>query len=432
MFRLLMLLLGAEVIQRRWRALLLLGALWTLVGAGIFVDALDGDTWINPPSFGWLLLLEGLVLLAAAAASPAPRRGRFLRALAILLPGVVIAMGTPHANLAIAILLGLVLLVDGVFRVASAHVVRFRGWRWAMAGGIGEILFAVATLQPWPTGYEGTIGFNVGALLIVSGLSTLRLGMRLRSLPPDTPISLLFGAAFPLERWIRDRMDEEGEAGDLIVHVWTPAGSAGVAARRPLVDRYVAAVDANGVISTGHAALELVPDLYVSHYPAEEIERSPDQFNRILRAGRENDVPGRFQPSYAEEAAGWCEATEHVRFRHFDAQRLRAFWAEYRRDDTYNLTSRNCSSTVANALDAALEGTLGRADRPWRAGLGAMLSPELWAAGVLRRRAEAMAWTPGLVLDYARLIQSVVEPVSRGGVIARARRSVADAQGAKG
>jgi hypothetical protein len=39
------------------------------------------------------------------------------------------------------------------------------------------------------------------------------------------------------------------------------------------------------------------------------------------------------------------------------------------------------------------------------------VTPELWVASVLRRRAEAMAWTPGLILDYARLLQVVVEPV---------------------
>jgi hypothetical protein len=59
-----------------------------------------------------------------------------------------------------------------------------------------------------------------------------------------------------------------------------------------VIDRYIAAVGMQGVISTGHAALEIQPDLYISLYPAEEIDRSPDQFARLLRATADNDVKG--------------------------------------------------------------------------------------------------------------------------------------------
>ncbi|MBP0444910.1 DUF308 domain-containing protein [Roseomonas sp. SSH11] len=422
MIRLLMLLLGSELIQRRWAALAVLGIAWALVGATIFVDALDGDTVIQPHYFGYLLLLEGAVALAAAFAAVTRRGYRFARATVLILPAVAIILQPPHGNLIIAILLGFVLLVDGGFRIASAHVVRFQGWRLSLAAGVVELLFAIATLQPWPTGYEGTIGANVGALLMAGGLATLRLALRLRRLPAGTPISVLLGAALPAAAWARQVADADASRGDLVVHVWTPAGSAGTVARRPLLDRYVAAVDRNGVISTGHAALELKPDLYISHYPAVEIDRSPDDFGRALRATQENDVPGRFQPSYREEADGWCEATEHVRFSQFDAERLRAFWHAYSQDRTYNLTNRNCSSVVAHALDAALEGALSRSGRPWKAGFQAMLNPDLWAAGVLRRRAESMAWTPGLVLDYARLLQVVVEPEPEAPLLAWLRR----------
>lgn len=421
MIRLLLLLLGSEIVQRQWRWLAALGAIWALVGLAILIDALDGSTVIRPHYFGYLLLLEGLVALAASFLAPARRSYRLMQAAFLIVPAFVIVMQPPQGNFIIAMLLGTVLLVDGCFRIASAHVIRFRGWRLAIIGGLVEILFAIGTLQPWPTWYEGTIGCNIGALLIVSGLGTVMLARRLRLLPADTPISTLFATrSAPYAAFAR----EQGQAvpGELVVHVWTPAGSLGAQARRPLVDRYVAAIDQKGTISTGHAALELPPDLYISHYPAVEIERSPESFGRVLNAGGENDVPGRFLPSYREEAAGWCEATEHVRFTRFDAQRLRAFWLHYSANQTYNLTNRNCSSAVAHALDVALEGALGRSAAPWRASLAALVTPELWAAGVLRRRAEAMAWTPGLVLDYARLLQIVVEPAPAGALSLRLRR----------
>ena len=147
----------------------------------------------------------------------------------------------------------------------------------------------------------------------------------------------------------------------LTVHVWTPTGTASIPVRQRLVHRYVISVNGHGHISTGHAALELGEPgeegaLYVSHYPAVEIDRSPDHLRATLRAGPENDVPGRFLPSYREEADDWCEATVTVTLHGIDGARLRRFWAAYRRDTTYNLVARNCSTTVACALDAAVEG----------------------------------------------------------------------------
>jgi hypothetical protein len=170
-----------------------------------------------------------------------------------------------------------------------------------------------------------------------------------------------------------------------VVHVWTPTGSAKDVLPQPLVDRYVAAVDAHGVISTGHAALEASPDIYISHYPAQEIDHSPDDFRQLLRATHENNVAGRFQPSYAVEAAGWCPSTAEVVFERYNDARLGAFWAWYRHDDTYNLTNRNCSSTVAAALESALEGTLGE-----QLGFGAFLGA-LVKSGAVGCRAAAPA-----------------------------------------
>ncbi|RYX93462.1 MAG: protease [Bradyrhizobiaceae bacterium] len=420
MIRLLLLLLGAKLVQRRWRALLAIGAGWSALGLFTLLDALDGATLIRPHYFGYLLLLEGIVSLLAGMLATRRRVQQLVKAIILLLPAVIIIAQPRHSNMLIAMLLGGVMLCDGSLRIASAWLVRFDNWRMAMAAGIVEIILAVITLEPWPTWYEGTIGFNVGALLIISGWGTMLLANRLRKLPADAPISMLIGGAFPTALWVPATPDDAGH-DDLIVHVWTPAGPGRHPRRRPLIDRYIAAVDSKGRISTGHAALELAPNVYISHYPAVEIDRSPEEFSRVLRASVDNDIPGRFLPSYREEADGWCEATEHIHFTRIDRLRVRHFWRAYRSDTAYNLTSRNCSSAVAHALDAALEGVLGQTERPWRAFFRALTTPELWIAGLLRRRAEAMAWTPGLVLDYARLLHVVVEPIPARNETRRAR-----------
>lgn len=160
-------------------------------------------------------------------------------------------------------------------------------------------------------------------------------------------------------------------------------------------------------MSTGHAALHAPPDIYISHYPAVEISHA-GKHAQLLRATPDNDVAGLFQPSYAEEIAGWCESTLRVQLVGLDIRAIRTFWKAYRRDTTYSLTNRNCSSGVAKALDAGLEGMFEAEARSPYFLMRLLFLPELWVAGVMRRRAAAMVWTPGIVLDYARALRHVI------------------------
>jgi uncharacterized membrane protein HdeD (DUF308 family) len=440
MIRLALLLLGPEFIRARWALIALAGALWAALGVAIFIDALKGDRYFPVHVFGYLLILEALVTLVATTSNLGTQTVlRKARGVVFLLVGLLIVDAHHGANLILALVFGLLLGVDGVFRVSAAWVVRFRGWVASLLMGLLEVAFAVFMIEPYPTFYAGTVAYCVGLTLFLSGLGTLLLALRLRALPPGILLATLFarnprratldsGAAPSPRPTGTVTPTVTPDAVPLVVHVWTPTGSAKGALPQPLVDRYIAAVDANGVISTGHAALEVAPDVYISHYPGTEIDHSPEDFRHLLRATADNNVPGRFQPSYEVEAAGWCESTARVVFERYDNERLRAFWAAYRQDDTYNLTNRNCSSTVAVALEAALEGTLG--PRPsLRAFLSALANPELWVAAQLRHHAEAMAWTPGLMLDYARALKVAIDPPPLGlvtltAVITNAARGI--------
>jgi len=75
-----------------------------------------------------------------------------------------------------------------------------------------------------------------------------------------------------------------------------------------LINRYIAAVDSAGTISTGHAALALLPSVYIRLHPAVDIDRSLSEFLNILKATKDNDMPGIFQPNYASEAASQCDS----------------------------------------------------------------------------------------------------------------------------
>jgi hypothetical protein len=416
MIQLALILLGGDYVKRQWPWLAGIGLVWALLGVAIFVDALDGVIYFPLHLFGYLLLIEAVATLCMTSpVADAASLLRKFRGVAFLVLGLLMVDAHHAANVILAMAFGLAFLVDGGFRIAAAVVVRFQGWLLSLLTGLFEVAFAAFMFEPYPTFYHGTIPYCIGMGLFLSGVGLLRRAVRLARRPERISIAALQSKDLPDAPPPAVRTtDLTQAAGLLVVHVWTPIGSAGETIPHPLVDRYIAAVDTNGVVSTGHAALECTPDIYVSHYPAVEIDRSSASFARALRATADNNVAGKFQPSYEVEAAEWCDSTTHVVFDRFDRARLATFWEIYRQDTTYNLTNRNCSSSVANCLDAALEGSLGAHGAGLAPFFRAIFNPELWFAAQLRKRAEAMAWTPGLVLDYARALRAAITPSPLG------------------
>ncbi|WP_255569367.1 HdeD family acid-resistance protein [Neoroseomonas alba] len=386
-----------------------LGLVWMAVGALLFVNAAMEDLRIPPIYFTIPLLIDAAVSLIAGLGGVGAYRGlRFGKATLLVAVSLLIVLRPGGSDIAIGLLVGVILVVDSIWRATSAYVVRFAAWRRSLVAAGFEFLLGIWSFVPWPTQWQGEVGLDVGTLMMVTGASVAGLALKLRRLPPGLPISRVLSNGWP-----RQKVDDAGSdalapqrSGSLTVHVWTPTGSMAPLSRG--VARYVAALDEHGVISTGHAALEAPPDIYVSHYPAVEISRDQANFANALKATAENDVPGKFQPSYAVESQDWCPSTRQIDLHNMNIGALQAFWTEYRQDGTYNLTNRNCSSVVAKSLDAAVEGIFADHSRsPWFL-LRLFLLPELWAAGVMRRRAAAMAWTPGMVLDYARALSSVL------------------------
>ncbi|MGA0531314.1 HdeD family acid-resistance protein [Hansschlegelia sp. KR7-227] len=436
--RLAFLLLGATALRRQWLVLAAAGLIWLLCGVGILIDISDGRLSVIMDVLAVFLIVEGAVEIGAAVARGLRRNwSDALRGLGFLFTAFVVFDVPWDNNIAAAVLFGLAFLFDGVLRLVSALLVHAWRWRMGIVAGLVEIALAAVILLGSPLPHRLTVPFCFALLLITSGYTLLRMALQLRGLSPGMSVTAL--PLFAARNWhARGLVPAEAphdrpEHGLLHVHVWTPVGSATNPERRMLVDRYVAAVDGKGVISTGHSALEMPPDLYISHYPAVEIDHSESDFRALLSAGRQNDVPGRFQPSLAVEAAGWCMPNRTVTFRRFNEPALRAFWKTYSANDTYNLTARNCSSTVLLALDAAIEGAVG--DRGlWRGAFRLISDPHFWLLRMVRGRAEAMTWTPGLVLDYSSLLQLVVDHGERRwrtrltGALAARRALVHDAE----
>lgn len=414
MIRLILLLLGAQAVRRLWIALAAFGVVWLSFGVWLLANLQDRKVVYVEDMLAGFLALEGLVLLSVAGILGFRRNwGELARGLCFLGGAFLVFNLSWDHNIGATIAFGSVFLADGFLRILSALILRDSRLMIGIATGLVSILLAVLIFMRWPVPHQVTVPFCLALLFLWSGQIILRAAIQLRRLPEGASITgLPLYAAFNWQaRGVVVPPMPPGTGpveGELNVRVWTATGSIEDAVNHPVINRYVAAVDHKGTVSTGHAALELPPDLYISHYPAVEIDHDAGEILRILHSGRKNDVQGRFQPSLAIEAGEWCMPTRTVTFHRYNDAALRAFWAEYSRDNTYNLAARNCSTTVALALDAATEG-LASTGRPLRDFLRLMLNPEVWMLRLVRGRAEGMTWTPGLVLDYATLLRRVLE-----------------------
>ena len=416
MFELFLLLIGGPTLRRKWWVVGIIGIVWLVIGILLMLDALFNEVRIPADYFAIPLVIIAFVSFGAGIMSQSRmhRTMRFIKGLVCVVIILLIIDAPWHSDIVIGILVGTLLICDAIWRAGSAYVVRFPAWHSALALAGLEFLMGLWSFVPWPTHWRGEVGSDVAQLIIVTAVGVTAFALRVRRLPEGVLLADILA---------QTRADRAGQAQPhaeiaaaaapqrfddiLTVHVWTPTG--GLAPLAQGVQRYVVAQDATGAASTGHAALQMEPDLYISHYPAVEIERSPDQFARVLRATRENDVPGEFKPSYAYESAEWCPSTMQVRLAGINGAAVRRFWADYRVDSTYNLTYRNCSSAVARALDAAIEGRYASEIRSPLFVIRLLSLPELWVAGLMRRRAAWMAWTPGMVLDYARAVSGILQ-----------------------
>ncbi|MEW5561953.1 MFS transporter [Enterobacter asburiae] len=428
MLHIALLLLGADFVRKNAGYLGILGLLWGALGVSIFIDGMQGIRYFPLHIFGILLLIESLfTLILASGGIGAQKAVFFFKGGIFCFVALLILSGRQNSDILLAIIFGFSWFITGLFTIVSAWVVRFAHWRSTIFGGCAQIAFALFLFLPWPTHHLGTISQFIGMVMMLGSLHILRLSVRLRELREGSSVFTLLAPGglmtelnpanielFKPQRAAAAQAHDNPSLtkGELTVHVWTPEGSsAGPTLNRPILNRYIAAVDTNDVISTGHAALEFKPHLYISLYPAVDIERSPSEFLRLLKATQENNVPGEYKKDYASEAAAWCESDRKITFSHVNQSSLERFWQAYRSEEIYNLTWRNCSSSVAYGLEAALDGVLSGRPHPWLTFLRLLIIPELWIASQLRKRATTMAWTPGIVLDYARALHAIVHPL---------------------
>jgi uncharacterized membrane protein HdeD (DUF308 family) len=175
---------GMEEIRRSWAWFLTLGILLMLLG---FV-CVAGDvtaTFATVLTFGWLLLLSGVVPLVHAFRTRA-WSGFFLDLLSALLRGFTgyLLVRYPSAGaVSFTLILASYFIVGGLFRAIGAEMVKFPRWGWVVFSGIVSVGLGVMLLAQMPDSSVWFIGFALGVDMIVDGASLVGFATAIHGLP---------------------------------------------------------------------------------------------------------------------------------------------------------------------------------------------------------------------------------------------------------
>lgn len=168
-----------------WLAIVILGVLTGLLGIWLTVSAIAGTRF----SLAWIafllalgLFLNGLAELAWAADRESPVIGYVLGAL-FLVGGVIVLLRPGSGLTALAVVLGLVLIVVGLAQTAVALLGRdeLRHWGWLVAFGVLTIVVGIAAIA-WPTATVRVLALLFGLRLLVVALGTIGVGMTFKQL----------------------------------------------------------------------------------------------------------------------------------------------------------------------------------------------------------------------------------------------------------
>ncbi|MFL1547403.1 hypothetical protein, partial [Pseudomonas sp. O39] len=144
-------------------------------------------------AFGILLLLESLVTLSVASSGIGAQKAvLFFKDGVCFFVSLLILANKTYSNLLLAIIFGFSYFIFGLLIITSAFVVRYPHWCLSVVTGSAKVIFALLLFTAYPVGYQSTVSFFIGSLIIVSGISALRVARRASLLVRGTSTAPVF------------------------------------------------------------------------------------------------------------------------------------------------------------------------------------------------------------------------------------------------
>ena len=175
---------GIEEVRKSWGWFVVLGILLMILGI-MCIGKAQIATHFSILVLGWVLVISAVVWLIGSFQA-AGWSIFFLFLLNAILRGVVgyLLIRHPDAGAAgVTMLLAVLFIVGGLFRMAGASVIQFPYWGWTLFSGIVAVGLGVFLLATWPSATAYFVGIAVGVDLIFDGGALVALGAAIHSLP---------------------------------------------------------------------------------------------------------------------------------------------------------------------------------------------------------------------------------------------------------
>ena len=176
------------VAERRSRWLTIEGILLIILGVFALLAPLFAGLALAV-TIGVLLLVAGVagVVSAIAGRAHSHQGWSLLSAVIALVIGLLLVISPLTGAVAITLLIGAYLLLDGISLIGLSFDHRRRGdraWAWLLVAGVVDIILAGFIVLLSAAGSAVLIGFIVGLDLIVAGVALLMLHRRGALTPP--------------------------------------------------------------------------------------------------------------------------------------------------------------------------------------------------------------------------------------------------------
>jgi len=176
-------LVGIDQLHKRWNWIVGLGIVLVVLGT-IAIGSSVLFTLASMVFVGWLLIIGGALQAANAFSS---KQGTsisidLLSGLLYCIAGFLIVVHPAATAMALTLMIAILLIFGGVFRIAVAMTVRSDNRFWLVLHGVINLLLGTCVLQEWPVSGLWVIGLFIGIDMLFNGWSLIMLGLAAKNL----------------------------------------------------------------------------------------------------------------------------------------------------------------------------------------------------------------------------------------------------------
>jgi uncharacterized membrane protein HdeD (DUF308 family) len=181
---------GREELHKRWKWFLGIGVLMLILGT-IALGCSVTMTLATVALIGWLMIFGGVAEIVHAFSTKA-WGGFFIDLLTGVLytvAGFFMVANPGVAAVSLTLMIAVLLVFEGVFRIITAVATRMPHWGWLLLHGVVNVLLGLAIWWQWPYSGLWVIGLFVGINMLFNGWTLVMLGLMGRKLPSEPSVA---------------------------------------------------------------------------------------------------------------------------------------------------------------------------------------------------------------------------------------------------